>query len=231
MARSDNSGQAAQTNSNNQVPPNIDIGSSYTPRRPAPLISISVNHPFATAARKIKNFLIHKQTLFSTTFSIKITPIVAIVSLAGVAALFGGGITTAYNFGKTVEQKFLASATPTPGKMQSPTSPSPVQIITNISKSGTIKATYQLPTVSPTTIITPSSNSTQSATAIPTPTATPLPILHYILVAKNGSITYLQSSNVNLQLYLGLRALVTGSYDTAKNTLTINKSSDIEILN
>ncbi len=59
----------AQSNSSsNQTNPNIDIGNYYTPRRPAPIIGISINHPIATTARKIKNFLIHKQTLFSTTF-------------------------------------------------------------------------------------------------------------------------------------------------------------------
>lgn len=53
--------------------PNIDVTSPYTPRRPAPIVNVSINHPLATAARKIKNFLVHKQTLFATTFSIKVT--------------------------------------------------------------------------------------------------------------------------------------------------------------
>src|SRR5260221_2597285 len=106
-------GMAAQNTSTTE--PRIDIGNPYTPRRPAPIVSISVNHPLAQTARKIKNFLIHKQTLFSTTFNIKVTPIVAIVSLFGVAALFSGGVTTAFNFGKTMEQKFISTIpTPTP---------------------------------------------------------------------------------------------------------------------
>src|SRR5258706_6719783 len=122
------------TKNPDQQSPNIDVSSPYTPRLPAPIISISVNHPFAQAARKIKNFLIHKQTLFSTTFNIKVTPIVAIVSLFGVAALFSGGVTTAYNFGKTVEEKFM-STKPTPTPKIIVTEP----IITPVSVAGVIK--------------------------------------------------------------------------------------------
>src|SRR5258708_996574 len=55
--------------------PKIDVTSPYTPRRPAPIVSLSINHPIGTLLRKIKNFLTHKQTLFATTFTIKITPI------------------------------------------------------------------------------------------------------------------------------------------------------------
>jgi len=213
-----------------QTPPNIDIGNPYTPRRPAPLISISVNHPIAKAARKIKNFLVHKQTLFATTFSIKVTPIVAMVSLFGVAALFGGGITTAYNFGKTMEQKFIATQ-PTPTPKIVVVAP----VITTISKAGVIKATYQLqPT--PTVILgsgaTPESNqSSDSGQArMTTPTPTPQPVLHYIFVS-GATLHYLTpSTTVHFQNYLNLRVLITGSFDSSKNTLTIAKPEDIEIL-
>lgn len=213
---------AAQTNTNNttQTDPNIDVSSPYTPRRPAPIVSISINHPFATAARKIKNFLIHRQTLFATSFSIKVTPIVALVSLLGVAAVFGGGITTAYNFGKTVEQKFLASVpTPTPKIIiQNP-------IVSIVSKTGTIKTTYQLPVATP----TEGQNTDGSESAAPA-TPTPLPVLHYILVSRSGSINYLASIKVALHNYVGLRVLVTGSFDSSTNILSIEKSTDIEIL-
>ncbi|SRR5260221_1966084 len=203
---------AAQTNTD-PTPPNIDIGTPYTPRRPAPLISLSINHPIAKAARKIKNFLTHKQTLFSTTFSIKITPIVAMVSLFGVAALFGGGITTAYNFGKTVEQKFIANA-PTPTPKVVIVAP----VITTISKAGVIKATYA-------NSISPVPTGSGSAAI------TPQPVLHYIFVSRTGAISYLAPSVIiNFQNYLNLPILITGSYDSSKNILTIAKSGDIEIL-
>src|SRR5690348_9216611 len=123
---------AASTNNNTD--PNIDITSPYTPRRPSPIVSLSINHPIGSALRKIKNFLTHKQTLFATTFSIKVTPIVALVSLLGVVAVFGGGITTAYNFGKSVGQKvLLASLSTTP-------TPTPKAVITTVSLAGIIKA-------------------------------------------------------------------------------------------
>jgi hypothetical protein len=207
--------------------PTIDVNSPYTPRRPAPVVSISINHPIGTLLRKIKNFLTHRQTLFATSFTIKVTPIVALVSLFGLAALFGGGVTTAYNFGKTVQQKIFAALP----------SPTPVVIIENpivtVSKSGTIKATYQNPPV-PTVIPSPSvilndSEGSHSANNQPIPTS--IPVLHYILVSRNGSINYLSaSSTVNLQKYLNIRVLITGSFDTNKNTLTVTKSSDLEVL-
>src|SRR6266852_2874247 len=46
----------------NEPVPNIDINSPYTPRRPSPIVSISINHPIVTGLRKLKNFLTHKQT-------------------------------------------------------------------------------------------------------------------------------------------------------------------------
>lgn len=223
----------SHTSQNSNTTPNIDITSPYTPRRPSPIVSISLNNPIGSAFRKIKNFLTHKQTLFSTSFTIKITPIVAIVSLAGVAALFGGGVTTAYNFGKTVEQKFLASATPVPGTVKISPTPTPVKV----SKTGTIKATYQNPpTPSPITItstpeVTGSSTSgVPETTIIPSPTLIPPNILHYILVERSGSIIFLSSKIVTLSNYLNVRVLVTGTLNSTTNTLTIAKASDIEVL-
>lgn len=216
--------------------PNIDIGTPYTPRRPAPVVSISINHPIGTAFRKIKNFLTHKQTLFSTSFTIKITPIVAIVSLFGVAALFGGGITTAFTLGKTMEQKFLQTA-PTPTPVVVVKTPA----IVTVSRAGIVKATYaqnnsDLPAgkaggtqvkLSPSESQKASDASALTPTVIPTPTPT---VLHYILVLKSGSINYLAGGTIHFQNYLNLRVLINGSYDSSKNTLTVNNTSDIEIL-
>ncbi len=216
-----------------QSSPNIDVTSPYTPRRPSPIVSISINHPITKALRKIKNFLTHKQTLFSTSFTIKVTPIVAIVSFFGIAALFGGGITTAFNFGKTVEQRFLAStATPTPTPqiiMKQPT-------IIIVSRSGTIKATYQMPpdvsnTPQPTLSQTGNEGSLSASHTMPTPTLKPTPaVLRYILLSRSGSIVFLITATVHLQNYLNLPVLLTGAFDSAKNTLTIAKPEDIEVL-
>lgn len=201
--------------------PNIDIGTPYTPRRPTPVVSISINHPIGTMLRKIKNFLTHKQTLFSTTFNIKVTPIVAIVSILGIATVFGGGITTAYTFGKTMQDKFLSS-------LPSPT-PKIVNPIIIISQAGVIKATYHLPpNAEPSPIPTETSGSgSAEITSIPTPTPN---ALHYILVTSTGSITFLNSSSLSLENYVNLKVLITGMYDSSKNTLTITKTEDIEIL-
>jgi len=213
--------------------PTIDVTSPYTPRKPAPVVSVSINHPIATLARKIKNFLTHRQTLFATSFTIKVTPIVALVSLFGLAALFGGGVTTAYNFGKTVQERIM-STLPSPTPVVIIESP----IVTTVSKSGTIKATYQNPPVTSSPVVPPSPASGGSAaegspsvTYNPTPTPTPIPVLHYILISRSGSINYLSAlGNVSLQNYLNMRVLITGSFDSSKNTLTVTRSSDIEVL-
>lgn len=209
---------------------NIDIGTPYTPKRPAPVVSISVNHPIAQVARKIKNFLTHKQTLFSTTFTIKVTPIVALVSLLGLAALFGGGITTAFTFGKTVEEKIISSLpTPTPKVIQT----LPAEVI--VSKAGIIKATYKLIPTQTEIAATKTPTRAQDPSLIPSPTFAPVPsptptIIHYILVSRDGSLIYLQSQNVSLQKYLNLRVLITAKFNSQTNTVTISKPSDIEIL-
>lgn len=206
--------------------PKVEVGTPYTPRKPAPVVSISINHPLAQLARKIKNFLTHRQTLFATSFTIKVTPIVALVSLFGLAALFGGGVTTAYNFGKTVQQRIFATLP----------SPTPVVVIQTpanltVSKSGTIKATYQnppIPTVIPSDL--PASGGSEGSHSAKTE-PTPIPVLHYILVSRSGSINYLSGlSNATFQNYVNVRVLATGTYDSTKNTFTISKSSDIEVL-
>lgn len=204
--------------------PTVDVSSPYTPRKPSPIVTISINHPIGTILRKIKNFLTHKQTLFSTTFTIKVTPIIAIVSFLGVAVVFGGGVTTAYQFGKTVEDKFFSSLpTPTPKLLIAQSA------IVTLSRAGTVKATYQLqPTqVIPNDIGGTNPSSTSSTSKLPTPTPV---IIHYILVS-GSLVTYLDPTTpVNLKNYLGLRVLITGSLNQATNTLTVQKPSDIEIL-
>lgn len=219
--------------------PNIDVNAPYTPRRPSPIISVSINHPLATAFKKVKNFLTHKQTLFSTSFTIRVTPIVALVSLFGVTALFGGGVTTAFNIGKSVEQRWISSL-PTPTPKVIITTPTPLPII--VSREGTIKATYQLqPTQTPMVVpienivISPDasiSGVVNTPTTTPKPTISPTPqALHYVLVSRSGSIVFLtNTSSISLQSYTGLHVLITGILDNQKNTLTITKSNAIEIL-
>jgi len=231
----------SQAQDPNAPPPNIDFTSPYTPRRPAPILSISMNHPIGKAARKIKNFLVHKQTLFSTTFTIKITPIVSIVSLFGLVTLFGGGWTTAYHFGKTVEEKFLAESQGGAKNL------SKTDVIVNVSKAGIVKTTYNYisklsyNSVTPAQIIPTqnlnlnASGSALQPTLLPTPTPSPIPsstpiIAHYIL-ARGESIIFLTGpSSIHLKEYVGLKVLVTGNLDQSKNTLTIEKPEDIEIL-
>ena len=225
---------ATKQDSSSRSSGSIDVNTPYTPRRPAPVVSISINHPIATMFRKVKNFLIHKQTLFSTTFSIKITPIVAIVSLFGLVAFFGGGVTTAFTIGKSVEQKFLSSLpTPSPKVVMITPIPSPIMV----SRTGTVKATYQLPPpdsrVAPALfgIQIPAQSSSASAEPLtPSPTQA-LQTLHYILESRNGSILFIASADaVHIQSYLNHRVLITGLLDSIKNTLTVSRSEDIEIL-
>lgn len=208
--------------------PRIDVTSPYTPRRPAPILSLSINHPIGALFRKIKNFLTHKQTLFATTFSIKVTPIVAMVSLFGVFAVFGGGITAAFQYGKSVGQKFLlASMTTTP----TPTIKQNLPLIAIVSRAGIVQATYQDPPEPNQPTPAPTSNASASATPTVLPSPSPRPVLHYILVGKTGSPIFLQfPQTIQLQKYVGTHVLVTGSFDSSKNTLTIARADDVEVL-
>jgi hypothetical protein len=228
---------------NSDSQPNIDVNTPYTPKRPTPIISISVNHPLAQIARKIKNFLIHKQTLFSTTFTIKITPIVAMVSLMGVTLLFGGGVTTAYNWGKSVGEKFLSMqilSSPTTTPAIQPLSPTPAFVV--LSRVGVVKATYQpQPTTTQAPIITEptlttqeGSTSSQKSTITPTITFTPTPTpspSRYILATSATTVAFLVVPNsINLNNFLNKRVLATGVFNASKNTLTISQPTDLELL-
>lgn len=151
--------------------------------------------------------------------------------LTALVVFVAGGAIPAYWQGKAVEYAFwIAKPTPTPVVIIQPTlTPAPV-LMTRL---GVIKATYQvrelLPTPTPTPmVVSPSSyveafsNATQSGTENP---------VRFVLMTDTYKLIYLQTpSNVSLQKYLGYKALVTGMYTTATNTLNVARMEDIEVV-
>lgn len=195
-----------------------------------PLVSLSINNPFKKLLHWFDN--IRKRQTTSFDFKIKVPLLALPVFLAFMAGLFQ----VFFNLGKIVEKKGAATLpTPTPIVIIQPTI-TPLPITT--SRLGTIKATYQvLNLLSPTTtpvIAISNDEALLSSTPSPTvssPTPTPIPASRYVLVDKNDQIIFLLvPRTLSLNRYLNERVLITGLYDTTKNTLLINKSSDIEII-
>ena len=148
--------------------------------------------------------------------------------LAALTIIVAGGVVPAYLKGKAVEHAWwITKPTPTPIVIIKPTvTPAPVQV----TKIGTIKASYQVKNILPTTPPTlPPSTDEASLAPFASPTA---PIAsRFVLVARNGQINFLSSSTgVNFASFLNEKVLITGYYRTKTNTLEVVKTADIELL-
>gem|GEM_PF-1287975 len=188
------------------------------------LVSLNIKNPLAVFTRSLMKAI-------NKPMTIKIPPLYAFPILIGTLGIIPLSF---FGLGKQVEkEKIAALPTPTPIVIIQPTAtPAPILI----SKSGTIRATYQVqyllsPSPSPIpTVMLSDKEASQSATPteIP-PTPTPVPI-RFVLV-KGEDITFLAvPPDVNLANYLNRRVLITGFYDKTKDTLQISKSGDIEVL-
>ncbi len=84
------------------------------------------------------------------------------------------------------------------------------------------------------TIILSANEASQSALVSPEPTAkveTPTSVPTRFVLVKGEDITFITvPPDINLAYYLNSKVLITGLYDKTKDTLTISKSSDIEVL-
>lgn len=140
-----------------------------------------------------------------------------------------GGAIPAYWQGKAVEYAWwIAKPTPTPVVIVQPTlTPAPV-LVTRL---GIIKATYQVRNLMPSPTPPPpesspssSLNTQNSALGTDSPT-------RFVLMTDTYKLIYLQMpADVTLSKFIGYKALVTGLYTNATNTLSIDKLEDIEIL-
>lgn len=193
-----------------------------------PLVSFKINNPFKKVLHWLDNVRRHQTTSFD--FKIK----VPLLALPIFLAIMGGAFQAFFTLGKIVEKKEVAALpTPTPIVITQPTIP-PQPVI--ISRLGTIKATYQVlnllsPTTAPIITISEALLSSTPSPTISSITPTPIPASRYVLVDKNDQIIFLLAKQtLSLNRYLNERVLITGLYDTIKNTLEVSKSSDIEIM-
>lgn len=192
-----------------------------------PLLSLQIQNPL----KKMLHWLNDIRKKQTTTFDFKIK--IPLLALPIFFAVLGGTFQFFFALGQQKEKQMVAAQpTPTPIVIVQPTAtPAPVLV----SKMGTIKATYQVPYLVSTTPIptilpteTESSSSATPTEIPPTPT-TPIPT-RFVLV-KGEDITFLTvPEDVNLSYYLNKRVLITGLYNKTTDTLTVNKTQDIEIL-
>ena len=182
-----------------------------------PLLSVQIQNPF----KKLLHWLNDIRKKQTTTFDFKIK--IPLLALPIFFAVLTGAFQFFFNLGQAKEkQEILALPTPTPIVIIQPTAtPAPILV----SRLGTIKPTYQVqnlisPSLFPTAV---ASDSAQEAT----PTLSPI---RFVLV-KGEDITFLVvPEDVNLSSYSNRRVLITGLYDKTTDTLTVQKTSDIELL-
>ncbi len=178
-----------------------------------PLISFKINNPFKRVLYWL-NDIRKKQT---TTFSIQVK--IPLMALPVIMVVLAGSFQTFFSLGKQAEKaEVIAKPSPTPVIIVQ----APKEIV--VSRAGVVKATYAL--ISSPPIISVSPEASSSPTLIPT-----LAPSKFVLVGRNGQPAFLiGGQGVSFNNYLNKRVLATGFYDKEKNTLKIEKSTDIEVL-
>lgn len=191
---------------------------------------VVINNPF----HKLLHWLDDIRKKQTTTFDLKIS--VPLIALPIFLVVIGSAMQYMFTLGKQT----AIDTTPSP-TIQPTTSPKPIPI----SKVGIIKGTYTnvladevTPTITPIPTNTPNPPTpthtpTPTLTPTPSPTSTPTPIppSRFVLVDKDDRIFFLITpSSFSLNKYLNQRVLLTGMYDASKETITVKKSSDIEVL-
>lgn len=205
-----------------------------SPKKPNPLDAplVVINNPFKALLHWLDDIR-KKQT---TTFDLKVS--VPLIALPIFLIVIGGALQYMFTLGQKSVQN-------SPTSQISPTSPTAPKLIM-ISKVGIIKGTYSTvladevtPTATPqptntpvpTNSPTPSPSPTFTPTPTFTPSPTPLPPSRFVLVDKEEKIFFLLTpTTLSLNKYLNQRVLITGLYDQTKETITIKKLSDIEVL-
>lgn len=147
-----------------------------------------------------------------------------LVFLVGGSGAVGALVSGPYGYvqGQLAERNIWVSM-PTPTPVVIIPTPAPV-LVTRL---GTIKATYQVKNLLPTPTSATSTVSAIFDSQI-TPTNAPL---RYVLIAENGELIFLKvPASVSLNYYLNERVLVTGLYEEPTKYLSINGTSDLELL-
>lgn len=139
----------------------------------------------------------------NTTFTIKLKlPFIVLLTLFVLAMSFVTSSKLFYDWGRIAGlNAVLAMPEPTPAVILLPTAtPAPIQT----TKLGTLKGLYGADINNPT---------------------------RYVLEEKDGTIVIIiVPATLSLKQYIGSRVLITGMYSEIGSTLTIRKTSDIEII-
>ncbi len=149
----------------------------------------------------------------------------------------GGGVIGAFAFAPTqfvkgqLTERNIWVSKPTPTPIVIVPTPAPV-LVTRL---GIIKATYQVQNLIPTSTPTPtphpdSTSSAEMSVSTPAPSVSPS-VVRFVLMTDTYKLIYLKTPpEMSLQRYIGYKALVTGYYTSATNTIALDKLADLEIL-
>lgn len=149
----------------------------------------------------------------------------------------GGGVIGAFAFAPTqfvkgqLSERNIWVSKPTPTPIVIIPTPAPV-LVTRL---GIIKATYQVQNLIPTSTPTPTvpldaSAPAQITSVTPDPSVSPS-VVRFVLMTDTYKLIYLKTPpDISLQRYIGYKALVTGYYTSATNTIALEKLADLEIL-
>lgn len=197
--------------------PLTTIGKGVDPSIEKPLVSVTVNNPF----KKLLYWLDEIRRKQTTTFDFKIK--IPLIALPIFLLVLGGVFQFFWNQGHTSNPPVTPTPVPSPiiTTTPIPSLPQPLKV----TRLGTIKATYQVQN-----LITPSAIPTEEITNDPLPTAIPPTPSRYVLVGENNHVFFLVGNSINFNTYLNQKVLVTGMYNQEKETLTIEKIEDIELL-
>ncbi len=209
---------------------------------------VVINNPF----HKLLHWLDDIRKKQTTTFDLKIS--VPLIALPIFLIVLGGAFQYVFTLGKQSEKAQITTM-PTPtsttqksiliskvgyirGTYQIESHISPITLISRISPHQTVlsdETTSTPPPIPPSNTPIPPTNTPVPPTVTPTPTftpsPTPIPPSRFVLVDKDDKIFFLITpSTLSLNRYLNQRVLLTGIYDAKKETITIKKYADIEVL-
>lgn len=183
---------------------------SEDPSLDKPVLSITVNNPLSKLLAWIKEIK-KKQT---TTFEFKVK--VPLIALPVFLIVVGSAFAFMLNLGKDTDKETVHAITPTitPRVMLSP-------VVTT--KTGTIRTASS--------VIVTITKSVEASTEATTSIVPTLGNYRYVLVDRNNDVIILiPHSTIRLDRFINREVVVTGLYDSEKQTMNLSKNSDVEAL-
>lgn len=173
-----------------------------------PLVSFTINNPFTKVLKWLDQIRKKQETVFSIQLKM---PLIVILSMFVISVSMVTSSKFFYDWGKVVGLQAVL-AQPTPAVIILPTAtPAPVLV----TKLGILKGTYQ--DASGNEVI-----SEQTSVVNP---------VRFMLEQSDGNFIFVNPvASMNLTKYLNKRILVTGYYDISKNTISVQSSTNIEVI-